>query len=65
MKEQFIIVKPLILNKSLNYYKLKVEKYHTKALEELTLDNFNLDELNLQEDPPRTIFYSGTSRNSS
>jgi len=25
------------------------EEYHTKSLEELTLDNFNLDKLNLQE----------------
>ncbi|CAJ0762305.1 7589_t:CDS:2, partial [Entrophospora sp. SA101] len=32
--------------------KLKVsEEYHTKTLEELTLDNFNLDELTIQEDP--------------
>ncbi|CAG8453409.1 3900_t:CDS:2 [Ambispora gerdemannii] len=32
--------------------KLKtIEEYHTKALEELTLDNINLDKLNIQEDP--------------
>ena len=28
-----------------------IEEYHTKALEELTLDNVNLDELNIQENP--------------
>jgi nanoRNase/pAp phosphatase (c-di-AMP/oligoRNAs hydrolase) len=32
--------------------KLKLnEEYHTKSLEELTLDNFNLDELSISEDP--------------
>jgi len=27
-----------------------IEEYHTKSLEELTLDNLNLNELTIQED---------------
>jgi len=27
------------------------EEYHTKSLEVLNLDNFNLDELNISQDP--------------
>jgi len=42
--------KPINTKQITQLLQKKTEEYHTNSLEELTLDNFSLDELNVSED---------------